>query len=122
MARVLVVEDDTDNRQFLMDLLEVADFEVHTARDGHDALTWLRTASLLPDCIVLDLDMPVMTGQEFIHRLRAEPRFSAIRIIILSGDLHRRADDLPRTYTRLEKPAPPDALVDAVAACIQSHR
>jgi CheY-like chemotaxis protein len=122
MARVLVVEDDSDNRHFLQELLEVADYDVHTACDGQDALTWLRTHRFLPDCIILDLDMPIMTGQEFVDRLRAEPRFSSIQIIILSGDLHQRANDLSRAHTCLEKPAAPEALVGAVAQCVESRR
>jgi chemosensory pili system protein ChpA (sensor histidine kinase/response regulator) len=122
MARVLVIEDDTDNRHFLKQLLEVADYDVHTARDGQDALTWLRTHRLLPDCIVLDLDMPIMTGEEFVDHLRAEPRFSTIRIIILSGDLQQRANALSCAHTCLEKPAAPEALVGAVAECVESRR
>jgi CheY-like chemotaxis protein len=122
MARVLVIEDDTDNRLFLQELLRLNTHEVHTARDGQDALSWLRTEQLLPDCILLDLDMPIMTGQEFFRQLRGDPRFSRIRVIILSGDLHRHANDLPRAALCLEKPAPPDVLVDVVTRCASFHR
>jgi CheY-like chemotaxis protein len=122
MARVLVIEDDSDNRFFLQELLRLNTHEVHTARDGQDALSWLRTQRLLPDCILLDLDMPIMTGQEFFRQMQDEPRFSRIRVIILSGDLHGHADDLPRAATFLEKPAPPDVLVDVVARCASSGR
>ena len=120
MARVLVIDDDTDNRRFLQHVLQVATHDVHTARDGQDALAWLRTQSFPPDCIVLDLDMPIMTGQELFSRLQADPQFCHIGIIILSGDLDRHVSHLPRSAVCLEKPAPPEVLVDAVARCVGS--
>jgi CheY-like chemotaxis protein len=117
MARVLVVEDDADNLRFLQELLQLETHEVHTARDGREALVWLERQRQLPDCILLDLDMPIMTGQEFFRRVQDEPRFAEIRIIILSGDPHRHANDLPRTTACLEKPAAPDLLIETVARC-----
>ena len=117
MARVLVIEDNTENRFFLQELLRLNSHEVHTACDGEDALSWLQTQRLLPDCILLDLDMPIMTGQEFFRRLQGDPRFSRIRVIILSGDLPKHGNDLPRAAACLEKPASPDVLVNLVARC-----
>jgi CheY-like chemotaxis protein len=66
----LVIDDDTDNRRFLQQVLQVATHDVHTARDGQDALTWLRTQSFPPDCIVLDLDMPIMTVRNYLADCR----------------------------------------------------
>ena len=120
MARVLVVEDDDDNRRFLQELLQLETHEVHTARNGREALIWLRSQQRLPHCIVLDLDMPIMTGQEFFRLVQDEPRFAQIRIIILSGDPHRHADGVPRTTACLEKPAAPDRLIATVARCAAS--
>ena len=117
MARVLVVEDDDDNRRFLKTLLQLDTHEVHTAGNGREALAWLRTQQNLPHCILLDLDMPIMPGEEFFHRLQADPRFAQIRIIILSGDPHRHTADLPSTVIRLKKPASPEILTGIVARC-----
>ena len=119
MGRILVVEDDDDNRNFLQRLLQLDNHEVHTARNGLDALTWLRAQQALPHCIVLDLDMPIMTGEELFWRLQDEPRFADIRVIVLSGDPHRHNDDLPTTIACLEKPARPETLTDIVARCAQ---
>ena len=119
MARVLVVEDDDDNRRFLQELLQLDAHEVHTTRNGREALVWLRGQRQLPHCIVLDLDMPIMTGQEFFRRLQDEARFAQIRIIVLSADPHRHADDLSRTTACLEKPAAPDLLIETVARCAE---
>jgi CheY-like chemotaxis protein len=117
MGRILVVEDDDENRSFLQALLQLDNHEVHTARNGLDALTWLRTQQVLPHCIVLDLDMPIMTGEELFWRLQGEPRLAKIRVIVLSGDAHRHTDDLPTAIACLEKPAPPEMLTDIVARC-----
>jgi CheY-like chemotaxis protein len=117
MARVLVVEDDDDNRRFLKALLQLDAHDVHTACDGRDALAWLRTQPHLPHCILLDLDMPVMTGLEFVRRLQDEARFAQIRVIVLSGDPHRSAYLSDRITAYLEKPAPPELLIDTVARC-----
>ena len=117
MARVLVVEDDDDNRRFLTTVLQLDTHEVHTAGNGREALEWLRTQQNLPHCIFLDLDMPIMTGEEFFRRLQAEPRLAQIRIVILSGDPYRPTGDLPSTVMRLEKPASPEMLTDIVARC-----
>jgi CheY-like chemotaxis protein len=117
MATVLVVEDDDDNRRFLQELLQFDTHQVFTARNGLEALLWLQRQQQLPHCILLDLDMPIMSGQEFVRRVQGEPRFAQIRIIILSGDPHRHLDDLPQTTACLEKPAAPDLLVETVARC-----
>ena len=123
MGRVLVVEDDDDNRGFLQELLLLDTHEVHTACNGLEALTWLRTQRTLPHCIVLDLDMPIMRGEEFFRRLRDDPRFAEIRVIILSGEPHRLTDNFPPTVARLEKPTSPEMLTDVVARCTEaSHR
>ena len=119
MGRILVVEDDDDNRSFLQRLLQFDNHEVHTARNGLDALIWLGTQQVLPHCIVLDLDMPIMSGEELFWRLQAEPRLAKIRVIVLSGDARRHTDDLPTTVACLDKPAPPEMLSDIVARCAQ---
>ena len=120
MGRILVVEDDEDNRNFLQQLLQLDNHEVHTACNGLDALTWLSTQRVLPHCIVLDLDMPVMTGEELFSRLQDEPRFANIRVIVLSGDPHRHIDDLPTTIACLQKPALPEMLTDIVARALST--
>jgi CheY-like chemotaxis protein len=117
MGRVLVVEDDDDNRGFLQALLLLDTHEVHTARNGLEALTWLRAQRRLPNCIVLDLDMPIMTGQEFLRQLQNDPRLAHIRVIVLSADPHKQTDHLPPSIARIEKPAAPEMLTDVVARC-----
>jgi len=81
---VLVVDDGPENRQFLRTLLTAEGYAVETASDGRDAL--LRLPQCAPAVIVLDLEMPVMDGLSFCHRLwRLPARFRHIPVILWSG-------------------------------------
>ena len=82
-APVLVVDDDQDLRESLRDLLEVWGYDVQTAANGEEALASLaRSGSSL---ILLDLQMPVMDGREFLAKIRKSGRYSHIPIVIVSG-------------------------------------
>jgi two-component system chemotaxis response regulator CheY len=52
-------------------ILEDIGYEIAEAADGMEALAWCRAA--MPDAVLLDWNMPLMTGIEFLRRLRAEP-------------------------------------------------
>ena len=71
MRTCLVVDDSRVIRKVARRILEEIGFEVAEAADGMEALAWCRAA--MPDAILLDWNMPVMTGIEFLRRLRAEP-------------------------------------------------
>jgi two-component system, cell cycle response regulator len=77
---VLVVDDDDDKRLLLKVALEMAGYEVETARDGTEGLTAVE--SFQPDLIITDVMMPRMDGYEFARRVRANPLTRFIPIII----------------------------------------
>ena len=60
--RILVVEDQEDNRQILRDLLASADYEMFEAENGEEALT--AVAEHKPDLILMDIQLPIMDGYE----------------------------------------------------------
>ena len=69
MAELLmVVDDEVGVRDLLADALKLAGFEVMTASDGMNALTQLRNNK--PDLLIVDINMPLMDGFDFIERLR----------------------------------------------------
>src|SRR5713101_1616969 len=87
--RVLVVEDQEDNRQILRDLLASVGYEMIEAYDGEGALVAARTQN--PDLILMDVQMPVLDGYEATRRIKAQPELRHIPIIVvtsyaLSGD------------------------------------
>jgi two-component system cell cycle response regulator DivK len=105
--RILVVEDQEDNRQILRDLLANAGYEMIEADDGEKAVA----AALRehPDLILMDIQLPVLDGYEATRRIKARPELKAIPIIAvtsyaLSGDaakaLEAGCDDyVPKPYS-----------------------
>lgn len=87
--RILVVEDQEDNRQILRDLLGHSGYELTEAENGEDALA--AVAKQRPDLILMDIQLPIMDGYEVTRRLKSDPSFKSIPIIVvtsyaLSGD------------------------------------
>jgi len=64
--RVLVVEDQQDNRQIVRDLLIANDYELTEAENGEEAL--LAVARDRPDLILIDIQLPIMDGYDTDHR------------------------------------------------------
>jgi two-component system chemotaxis response regulator CheY len=85
----LVVDDSRVVRKVARRILEDLRFEVAEAGDGVEALAWVRTA--LPDVILLDWNMPVMNGLEFLRRLREERGGDHPKVVFCSveNDLDR---------------------------------
>jgi two-component system, chemotaxis family, chemotaxis protein CheY len=67
----LVVDDSRVIRKVARRILEDIGFEIAEASDGMEALAWCRAA--MPDAVLVDWNMPVMTGIEFLRHLRLEP-------------------------------------------------
>ncbi|WKZ57317.1 MAG: response regulator [Bdellovibrionota bacterium] len=80
--RILLVEDDVDQRSILQTYLKKLGYEVHAAEDGLRALSLLQ--HLVPDLIITDLMMPNMDGAEFITQVRRESRFAGVPILVLT--------------------------------------
>jgi two-component system cell cycle response regulator DivK len=87
--RILVVEDQEDNRQILRDLLANAGYEMLEAEDGEQAL--VQAAKHRPDLILMDIQLPILDGYEATRRIKADAALKAIPVIVvtsyaLSGD------------------------------------
>jgi two-component system chemotaxis response regulator CheY len=67
----LVVDDSRVIRKVARRVLEDIGFEIAEASDGLEALAWCRT--MMPDAVLLDWNMPVMSGIDFLRQLRQEP-------------------------------------------------
>ena len=77
--RILVVEDQEDNRQILRDLLTSADFKVIEAADGEAGLA--AAAAHPPDLILMDIQLPGIDGYEATRRLKADAALHTIPVI-----------------------------------------
>ncbi len=87
MRKILVVDDDADNRNLLQEVLQRWNCEVVLAEDGLDALSSL---DLTFDLVLLDVNMPLMDGFEVALRIRQEPLFSDLPIIMVTAMADRR--------------------------------
>jgi CheY-like chemotaxis protein len=91
---ILIVEDDSDLRQALSDILRDEGYSVAMAADGREALDRLRR-DLRPSLILLDLTMPVMNGWQFRAEQRQDPALSAIPVVVLSAGEHLAEQMVP---------------------------
>lgn len=108
--RVLVIDDDLDIRECLADVLETAGYEVYTAPNG---LEGLQSVERLGPClVVLDLMMPVMTGQEFLRRVRSAQAFKTLPVVVVTAGVDAQA---PGADALLSKPFEVDDLLGLVA-------
>jgi CheY-like chemotaxis protein len=85
-------------------------------------LTYLQSCTVLPDLVLLDLDMPIMDGWTFQQAQRSDPRLAQLPVVILSAenDLHRLS--ALRVDGYLRKPFAVTDLVRLVASILQRQR
>lgn len=83
--RVVVVDDDEDLRQLVVQLLAMLGFESLGFADGGAALAELRRSGRIPDVILLDLEMPGMTGWEFRREQLRDPLLARVPVAVASG-------------------------------------
>ncbi len=84
-SRILLVEDNEINRQIARELLEGFGVTVVTAEDGMQAIT--RLAQDHFDCILMDLQMPVMDGLSATREIRKNPEYADVPIIALTANV-----------------------------------
>lgn len=82
---LLIVEDSRDVRDVFADLFEGQGYQVLQAADGEDALQVIGKTSNPIHVILTDLRMPKMDGFELARNLKADARYSAIPIVLLSA-------------------------------------
>jgi CheY-like chemotaxis protein len=114
---VLVVDDDKDLRTVVRGVLENAGYRTAEANDGQEALAFMQKARDKPALLLLDLMMPGMDGWQLRARLRTDPVFAAIPIVIMTahaGVLRAVSNASPETPV-LSKPLDIARLLQVVA-------
>jgi two-component system, cell cycle response regulator DivK len=83
MGKILCIEDNEDNLFMLHRRLTRAGYDVKITRDGKEGVEWAST--MLPDLIVMDLNLPGIDGSEAARRIKARPETRHIPISMLSA-------------------------------------
>ena len=113
----MVVDDDRDIRETVAEVLEDEGYTVVTAENGADALALLERVR--PQVILLDLSMPVMSGEQFRQRQLADPALAAIPTVVMSATdrIHEKTRAL-QLHGTIPKPVDLEVLVSTVARCV----
>lgn len=118
--RILIIEDQEDNRRIMTDMLHAAGFEVIEAVNGEDGVSMAEAN--VPDLILMDIQLPIIDGYEATRRIKAKPGLGAIPIIAvtsyaLSGDDKKAFEAGCDAY--LAKPFSPRELLAKVREYVQ---
>ncbi len=89
MIKILVIEDDTDLRRNIVDLLELEDYEVYSAVDGEDGVRCAKEYK--PSIVVCDIMMPKLDGYGVLKQLRNDPESLLIPMIFLTAKTDRQS-------------------------------
>ena len=108
LGRILLVDDDEDLRTTVGAVMQAEGYEVVEARNGLHALQQLMR-SPLPQAILLDMTMPVMTGFEFLEIQKEDPRIREIPVIAVT--VYSKVADLQGVVAVVKKPFDLDQLV-----------
>jgi len=117
--RILVVEDNDLNRKLFCDVLRANGFEVEPVEDGQQALETARRLS--PDLMIMDIQLPNVSGVDLIEQAKRDPVLSAIPVLAVTayagkGDEERIRDAGAAGY--LAKPVSIMPFMNAVKALV----
>ena len=122
MAKILIVDDQPKNRQYLVDLLSNHGHNILEAGDGIEALERVRAEH--PDLVITDILMPTMDGYEFVRQLRSDPAIAMTPVIFHSAayqdlEMWSLASACGVSHI-LRKPAQPKTLLNMVGVVLGS--
>jgi CheY-like chemotaxis protein len=122
VAKILVVDDEPNNRLLLATILEHVGHEIVEAKDGAEALLIIKYGP--PDLVVMDLHMPGMGGADFLKALRAEPGLDRVKVALYTAtmtnpDLQQFMDANGIEHV-IGKPSEPREVIDVVATILSA--
>lgn len=118
---ILVIEDEADVRGFAFRVLELEGYQVLQAGDGEEGLRLLRENPTI-NLVLLDLRLPLMDGWTVLRRMRSEPEFSSIPVVVFSASagLEKQRQALSRGVADyLVKPLSAATLKQTIARVFQ---
>jgi FixJ family two-component response regulator len=119
MPFVAVVDDEESVRKALKRLLRAAGLEAESYATGQEFLT--EAATREPDCVVLDLHMPVMSGSQVLAQIRKMPRRPPV-VVITAHDVPEKRDEClaAGACAYLRKPLEDRLLLNAISAALRT--
>lgn len=116
---VLVVEDDDAIREAIVEVLELEKIEVVAVPNGKEALDHLTNAENFPGLVLLDLNMPIMSGKDFIQHFQKSEKFGHdIPIVLMTAVPDPQ---LPGVVGILKKPVELDSLLQTVKTFLEKN-
>lgn len=120
---LLFIDDDEDDLELVRNAMEaISDVKSYnTLNNPLTALIKLENKELTPDLIVLDLNMPVMSGFQFLEKIKKNPGLRAIPVVILSTTSNPLAKEKAKTLGALNfytKPMRFIALIDLIRSML----
>ena len=91
MNRRLLIVEDHDSLRLLMSAFFSKSFDVITAKNGLEAMTWL-SKGIIPDLILTDARMPELNGMQFLSNLRCSGLYRHIPVVVVSGQPSEEED------------------------------
>jgi CheY-like chemotaxis protein len=127
-ARVLIVDDNAVNRAILSEQMDSWTFDSCAAESGPEGINVLQAAAdfgVAVDCVILDYQMPGMTGADVARVIRSTPAIAATPIVMLTSVDQSLSNSAYRDLgieAQLIKPARSSALLETLVTTIQKHR
>jgi two-component system cell cycle response regulator DivK len=120
--KILIVEDNELNLKLFCDLLRAHGFEVEPVRDGREALE--RARAFAPELVIMDIQMPHVSGLELIEQMKAEETLQAVPVLAVTayaakGDEERIRDAGAEGY--VSKPISVVRFVESVRALLKER-
>ena len=118
---ILQIDDDPEDCELFHETLKaISGADYHAIHDANKALTALRSGSLSPDLIFLDLNLPRKDGREVLAEIKSDAGLRRIPVIVLTTseadrDVHRAYDLHANCYVR--KPTDLDEYLSVIRAC-----
>ncbi|GGK17588.1 response regulator [Deinococcus malanensis] len=99
VRQILLIDDNPQDRVLAEEAFEqvCADCHLLTQPSGPEALEYLKNTTVLPDVLLLDVNMPGMNGFEVLAALKSDPRLALIPVVMLSTS--QSQEDVARSYT-----------------------
>ncbi|MCC8190051.1 MAG: response regulator [Planctomycetes bacterium] len=120
---VLIVEDSAIIRRLIRDQVKKLGYEVHEAENGADALRSMQES--LPDCVILDLMMPVMSGPELLEKMQESEALRNVPVIVVTAlsDMDKIVYCIEKgAADYMQKPFRAQVLRARLASCIERKK